>query len=43
MEFLLCQPIPHDSLFSSSWTLSPKKPFSSLDVIVSSCLFFRAI
>ena len=27
MEFLLCQPIPHDSLFFSSWTLSPKNPF----------------
>ena len=30
MEFLLCQPISHDFLFSSSWTLSPKNPFPLL-------------
>ena len=27
MEFLLCQPIPYDSLFSSLWTLLPKNSF----------------
>ena len=30
MEFLLYQPIPHDSFFSSLWTLSPKNPFPLL-------------
>ena len=30
MEFLLYQPIPHDFLFSFSWTLLPKNPFPLL-------------